>query len=82
LIADLRMYGLPDDYWDHFGQAIDQVTAEQALAAAQKYIRPDQSVIVVVGEATVIKPALEAYGPVTVVDINGQLVVKPRNKEH
>jgi zinc protease len=82
LIADLRMYGLPDDYWDHFGQAIDQVTAEQALSAAQKYIRPDQSVIVVVGEATVIKPALEAYGPVTVVDINGQLVVKPRNKEH
>jgi zinc protease len=82
LVADLRMYGLPDDYWDHFGQAIDQVTPEQALAAAQKYIRPDQSVIVVVGEATVIKPALEAYGPITVVDINGQLVVKPRNKEH
>jgi zinc protease len=82
LVADLRMYGLPDDYWDHFGQAIEQVTPEQALSAAQKYIRPDQSVIVVVGEATVIKPALEAYGPITVVDVNGQLVVKPRNKEH
>jgi hypothetical protein len=39
-------------------------------------------VIVVVGEATVIKPALEAYGPITVVDVNGQLVVKERKKEH
>jgi predicted Zn-dependent peptidase len=43
LVADLRMYGLPDDYWDHFGQAIDQVTPDQALAAAQKYIRPTKA---------------------------------------
>jgi predicted Zn-dependent peptidase len=77
LVADLRSYGLPDDYWDRFGGEIERVTAEQALAAAQKYIRPNQSVIVVVGEATAIKPALEPYGPITVVDIDGKLVVKP-----
>jgi zinc protease len=76
LVADLRTYGLPDDYWDTFGKAIEQVTPEQALAAAQKYIRPDQGLIVVVGEATVTKPALEAYGPITVVDNEGKLVVK------
>jgi hypothetical protein len=34
-------------------------------------------VIVVVGEATAIKSALEAYGPITVVDTEGKLVVKP-----
>jgi zinc protease len=77
LVADLRTYGLPDDYWDRFGGEIERVTAEQARAAAQKYIRPNQSVIVVVGEATAIKPALEPYGPITVVDIDGKLVVKP-----
>jgi zinc protease len=76
LVADLRTYGLPDDYWDRFGADIEQVTPEQALAAAQKYIRPDKSAIVVVGEATAIKAALEPYGPITVVDIEGKLVVK------
>jgi hypothetical protein len=76
LVADLRTYDLPDDYWDRFGKEIDAVTPEQALAAAQKYIRPDQATIVVVGEATVTKPALENYGPITVVDTDGKLVVK------
>jgi predicted Zn-dependent peptidase len=79
LVADLRMYGLPDDYWDHFGASIEAVTPAQALAAAQKYIRPAQSVIVVVGEAAQIRPALVAYGPVTVVDTNGRLVLKARS---
>jgi zinc protease len=77
LVADLRSYGLPDDYWDRFGSEIEHVTPEQALAAAQKYIRPNQSAIVVVGEATAVKAALDPYGPVTVVDIAGKLVVKP-----
>ena len=76
LVADLRTYDLPDDYWDRFGDQIAQVTPEQALTAAQKYIKPDKSTIVVVGEATVTKPALEPYGAITVVDTEGKLVVK------
>jgi hypothetical protein len=77
LVSDLRIYGLPDDYWDRFNGEIDRVTPEQALAAAQKYIRPDKSVIVVVGEAAAIKSVLEPYGPITVVDTEGKLVLKP-----
>ena len=76
LVADLRTYNLPDDYWDHFDEQIAQVTPEQALAAAQKYITPAHAAIVVVGEAQVTKPALEAYGPATVVDPAGKLVVR------
>jgi zinc protease len=77
LLVELRTYGLPDDYWDRFGPAIEGVTAEAAFAAAKKHIRPEQGLIVVVGEAASVKPALDAYGPVTVVDIDGKLVVKP-----
>jgi zinc protease len=77
LLVELRTYGLPDDYWDRFGPAIEGVTAESAFAAARKHIHPEQGLIVVVGEATAVKPALDAYGPVTVVDVDGKLVVKP-----
>jgi zinc protease len=77
MLSELRIYGLPDDYWDRFGASIEAVTAEQAFAAAQKHIHPDQGLIVVVGEASAVKPALDAYGPVTVVDIDGKLIAKP-----
>jgi zinc protease len=77
LVAELRIYGLPDDYWDTFGDQIERVTPEAALAAAQKYVRPLESLIVVVGEATAVRPALERYGAVTVVDTDGGIVVKP-----
>ena len=78
LLVELRTYGLPDDYWDHFGPAIQAVTADAAFAAAKKHIQPQQGLIVVVGEATAVKPALDAYGPITVVDIDGKLVAKPQ----
>ncbi len=77
LLAELRLYGLPDDYWDTFGDKIEQVTPQAALKAAQKYIQPSQSLIVVVGEGTAVRPALERYGAVTVVDTEGSVVVKP-----
>lgn len=71
LVADLRVYGLPDDYWDTFRTQIRAVSADQALASAQQYVHPDQAVIVVVGKAADIKEALRAYGAVTVLHIDG-----------
>jgi predicted Zn-dependent peptidase len=76
LVSQLRLYGLPDDYWDTFGPQIERVTPEAALSAAQKYIRPAKSIIVVVGEAAAVKTALDGYGAITVVDVEGELVVK------
>jgi zinc protease len=77
LVSELREFNLPDDYWDKFRASIEGVSAEQALEAAQRYIRPSQSTLVVVGKAAAFKPALEAYGPVTVVDTDGNVLVKP-----
>jgi zinc protease len=78
LVVELRQFGLPDSYWDSFRDAIEGVSPEAALAAAQRYIRPAQSTLVVVGKAAAFKPALDAYGPVTVVDTDGNIVVQPK----
>jgi zinc protease len=77
LVSELREFNLPDDYWDKFRASIEGVSAEAALEAAQRYIRPGQSTLVVVGKAAAFKPALEVYGPVTVVDTDGNVLVKP-----
>jgi zinc protease len=74
LVADLRIFGLPDNYWDSFRTQIRDVTSDQAQKAAARYIHPRQAVIVVVGKAVEIKKALAAYGSVTIVDTNGNII--------
>lgn len=78
LVSDLRVYGLPADYWDSFRSNIRKVTPAEALKAAQTYIHPNQEVIVVVGKAADVVPMLEKYGPVSVVDVNGEVIRRPQ----
>ncbi len=74
LVGDLRIFGLPDDYWDTYRTKIRQVTAAQALTAAQAHIHPDKSLVVVVGRAATVVPILRQYGPVQVLDTKGKPV--------
>lgn len=85
MIADLRIYGLPDDYWQQFRTQVEAISPEVALAAAKRYITLDDALIVVVGKAAAVKDALTKYGPVTVVDTDGNLVadsVAPAPQPH
>lgn len=53
-IADLYkqvlIYGLPLDYWQHYPERIASITAEQAQAAAARYLAPSGFVTVVVSD--------------------------------
>jgi len=71
LVADLRVYGLPENYWDTFRSNIRKVTSQEALTAAQSFIHPDKAIVVVVGRAAEIAPALAKLGQVRVVDADG-----------
>lgn len=72
LVADLRIYGLADNYWDSFRSSIRGVSSAAALAAAKAYIHPENELVVVVGKAAEIVPMLEKHGTVEVVDVHGQ----------
>jgi predicted Zn-dependent peptidase len=76
LLADLRVYGLPEGYWDTYRSAIRQVSADDALKAAKANIHPERDLVVVVGRAAEIVPMLEKFGPVRVVDTEG-VALKP-----
>jgi zinc protease len=73
----LKIYGLPPDYWDTYPAKIMAVTAEQVQRVARKYIVPDNLQIVAVGDASKIKPVLDKFGPVEVYDTNGNPKVTP-----
>jgi zinc protease len=74
LVADLRVYGLPYDYWETYRGAIREVDSQEALTAAREYIHPDRSIVVVVGQAADVVEPLRRWGPIQVVDVEGRPV--------
>lgn len=60
---------LPDDEFDRYRPQVAAVSARDILDAAARYIRPDELVVVVIGDAASVEPALRSadLGEVTVI---------------
>ena len=71
---DNWLYGLPADYWDTYPARVAAVTAEQAQAAARKYLEPGRLQIVAVGDATKITDILRKKGTLEIFDAEGNKV--------
>jgi hypothetical protein len=70
---ELRTYGLPDDYWDHYRNWIRKTSASEAHEVARSYIRPKDALLVVVGQAADFAQTLQQFGPVTVISPDGEV---------
>lgn len=73
-LATRYLTGVPIEELKDYLQNIEGVTADEAHAAAANYIDSEQPIIVVVGDAEVVKPQLEKIGKVMVVDNEGKEV--------
>lgn len=66
-------YDLPDDYLKTYSTKIGAVTKEEVYEMANKYVKPNNCLIVVEGDIAGIKAQkLEQYGPVTYLDKDGK----------
>ncbi len=63
-VAQLALFGLPDDYFEQFVPRVNAVTADDVLRVAREYLNPDRMGIVIVGDRDVVEPGLAAlpYG--------------------
>ena len=64
-------YDLPEDYYSNYLKRIQEVTIADVQEMAQKYIKPDNAYILVVGKASEIAEGLGQFGPVQYYDIYG-----------
>ena len=65
-LADLEFYGLGKDYIEGYGPALAQVDlTETAAVTADAFPRPDDIVLVLVGDAAKIRESVAKYGTVT-----------------
>ena len=72
-LATVWRYGLPEDWVSGWPDRIRAVTPEAAQQALSQRLSADDLTIVVVGDATVIRPSLEALGlPIIDVDTDGK----------
>jgi zinc protease len=72
--AQVYVYDLGLDYYSHVAERVQAVNADQALAAAKKYLVPERMVIVAVGDRARIEPELRKLNvaPVEVVSPDGK----------
>lgn len=75
-ISDLVSFGLPDNYWDTYAQAIRSVTTAEVNQAAHEYLKPADLVWVVVGDRKLIEPGLKKLGfdRIQLIDADGNLL--------
>jgi len=76
---NIQRYGLPEDYYTNYLKNIDAVTIEDVKQTAQKYIRPDNAYVVVVGKGSEIASKLGQFGEVTYYDIYGNSYVPEKS---
>ena len=68
--ARLATFGLPQDTFDRFVPGVEAVTPDGTSAAARQHIRPDDAMVVVVGDAAGWRETLSDFGrPVEEYDV-------------
>jgi zinc protease len=70
-MAALAVYDLPDKELETFTARIASVTAADVRRTAQKYLHPDNLVVVVVGDRNRIESSLRRIGEVELRDLDG-----------
>jgi hypothetical protein len=64
-------YDLPDDYYSNYLKRLQEVTVEDVQTMANKYIKPGNAYILVVGKADEVAEGLKQFGPLQYYDIYG-----------
>jgi predicted Zn-dependent peptidase len=64
-LEPLAIYGLPDDWWSHYRDNLEAVSADAVHRAAMELLRPDDYLILAVGDAARVGEELAAanFGP-------------------
>ena len=59
--VQIKMFGLPDNYLESYRDQVQAITLEQIQDVAQRYIKPDEASVVIVGDGRQIVHQLEPY---------------------
>ena len=61
-IEPLAVYDLPHDWWQTYRSSLEAVTTEDVHRVARELIRPDEALVLLTGDASVLRGELESSG--------------------
>jgi len=73
-VINLKLYDLDKDYYNTYISRINNVTKDDVLKAAQKYLKPDDCYTVLSGNSELIKKDFSKYWDVVVYDSDGNQI--------
>lgn len=75
-ITDIVTYNLPDDYYSKYASLVESQTIDEVQKAADKLVKPNQLVWVVVGDRAKIEESIKSlgYGDVKYLDGDGNVI--------
>lgn len=75
-ISDIVSYNLPDDYFSKYASMVESQTLDEVQKAAEKLVRPDNMVWVVVGDRAKIEDSVKSlgFGEVKYLDGDGNVI--------
>jgi len=68
---NIQRYNLPEDYYENYLKRLEEVSPQDVMDAANKYIKTDNLVITATGKGSEIAESLEKFGPVKFYDFYG-----------
>lgn len=60
-LVQIKMLNLPDDYLENYRSRVQAVTLEDIQRVAQKYIKPEEAALVVVGDGALVVEQIKPY---------------------
>ena len=60
-LVQIKMLNLPDDYLERYRDRVQAVTVEDIQRIAQKYVKPDEAALIVVGDGASVLEQIKPY---------------------
>ncbi len=76
---NIARFNLPNDYYETYLEKLNAVTKEDVLEMAQKYLKPENALVLAVGNVDAIKESMKKFSPngeVKEYDFYGNEVIK------
>ena len=60
-LVQIKMLNLPDDYLQNYRDRVQAVTIEEIQRVAEKYVRPDEAALIIVGDGASVLEQVKPY---------------------
>ena len=60
-LVQIKMLNLPNDYLQHYRDRVQAVTIDEIQRVAEKYVKPDEAALIVVGDGALVVEQIKPY---------------------